>query len=319
MIRAASCGADAVKFQTFCADKLVAEGTAKATYQSNNTGEGDQHSMLRALELSDASHLRLAEACVQRGIESMSTPFDEEAANMLLALGMQRIKVPSGELTNLPYLGFLAGKGVPMILSTGMADMHEIHHAVQVVKTTWARIGYNPSINPLTVLHCTSNYPAAFSDVNLNAMQAIGREIGVPIGYSDHTLGIAVSTAAVALGATVIEKHFTIDNAMPGPDHAASLNPDELKALVDSVRAVEQCLGTSTKAPTATELPIRALVRRSVTLVRDIEAGATLQATDLALLRPGTGISPAELDRVSGCQTKKAMKAGTTLNWSDLV
>ena len=205
-----------------------------------------------------------------------------------------------------------------MILSTGMADMHEIHHAVQVVKTTWARIGYNPSINPLTVLHCTSNYPAAFSDVNLNAMQAIGREIGSNRLFGSH-FGHRSVDRCRRIGGHRDQKHFTIDNAMPGPDHAASLNPDELKALVDSVRAVEQCLGTSTKAPTATELPIRALVRRSVTLVRDIEAGATLQATDLALLRPGTGISPAELDRVSRCQTKKAMKAGTTLNWSDLV
>lgn len=315
---AASCGADAVKFQTFSADKLVAKGTAKASYQLRETGDGDQHSMLRALELSDAAHLRLAQACARHGIEFMSTPFDEEAANMLLGLGMRRIKVPSGELTNLPFLRFLAAKGVPLILSTGMADMQEIDQAVREVKTTWARIGHAPSVDPLTVLHCTSNYPAAFSDVNLNAMQTIGREIGVPIGYSDHTLGIAVSTAAVALGATVIEKHFTIDKSMSGPDHSASLNPDELEAMVDSIRAVEQCLGSATKAPTATELPIRALVRRSVTLLRDIEAGATLQGDDVALLRPGTGIPPAELDRVAGRQARKAMTAGTTLNWSDL-
>lgn len=315
---AARCGADAVKFQTFSADKLVAKGTAKASYQTRETGEGDQHSMLRALELSDAAHLRLAQTCARHGVEFMSTPFDEEAADMLLCLGMRRIKVPSGELTNLPFLRFLAAKGVPLILSTGMADMQEIDQAVREVKTTWARIGHAPSVDALTVLHCTSNYPAAFSDVNLNAMQTIGREIGVPIGYSDHTLGIAVSTAAVALGATVIEKHFTIDKSMSGPDHSASLNPDELKAMVNSIRAVEQCLGSATKAPTATELPIRALVRRSVTLLRDIEAGATLQGDDVALLRPGTGIPPAELERVAGRQARKAMTAGTTLNWSDL-
>lgn len=315
---AASCGADAVKFQTFSADKLVAKGTAKASYQARETGDGDQHSMLRALELSDAAHLRLAQACARHGIEFMSTPFDEEAADMLLGLGMLRIKVPSGELTNLPFLRFLAAKGVPLILSTGMADMQEIDQAVREVQMTWTRIGYTPSADALTVLHCTSNYPAAFSDVNLNAMQTIGREIRVPIGYSDHTLGIAVSIAAVALGATVIEKHFTIDKSMSGPDHSASLNPDELKAMVDSIRAVAQCLGSATKAPTATELPIRALVRRSVTLLRDIEAGTTLQVDDLALLRPGTGIPPAELDRVAGRQARKAMTAGTTLNWSDL-
>lgn len=316
---AARCGADAVKFQTFSADKLVAKGTAKASYQARETGEGDQHSMLKALELSYAAHLRLAQACARQGIEFMSTPFDEEAVDMLLGLGMRRIKVPSGELTNLPFLRFLATKRVPLILSTGMADMQEIDQAVREVKTTWARIGHVPSVDALTILHCTSNYPAAFSDVNLNAMQTIGREIGVPIGYSDHTMGIAVSTAAVGLGATVIEKHFTIDKSMSGPDHIASLNPDELKGMVDSIRAVEQCLGSATKAPTASELPIRALVRRSVTLLRDIEAGATLKGDDVALLRPGTGIPPAELGRVAGRQARKAMTAGTTLNWSDLV
>lgn len=315
---AARCGADAVKFQTFSADKLVTKSAPKASYQVRETGDGDQYNMLRALELSDAAHLRLAHVCNLNNIEFMSTPFDEDATNMLLDLGMRRIKVPSGELTNLPFLRFLAAKGVPLILSTGMADMQEIDQAVREVKATWAGIGHVPSVDALTVLHCTSNYPAAFSDVNLNAMQTIGREFGVPIGYSDHTLGSAVSIAAVALGARVIEKHFTIDKTMSGPDHSASLNPDELKAMVCSIRAVEQCLGSATKAPTATELPIRALVRRSVTLLRDIEAGATIQADDVALLRPGTGIPPAELDRVTGRQLLKTMTAGTTLNWSDL-
>ena len=296
---AANCGADAVKFQTFSADKLVAKGTAKASYQARETGEGDQHSMLRALELSDMAHLRLAQACVRHGIEFMSTPFDESAADMLLGLGMRRIKVPSGELTNIPFLRYLAAKAVPLILSTGMADLQEIDQAVQEVKAVWARVGHAPSAGELTVLHCTSNYPAEFKDVNLNAIQTIAREIAVPIGYSDHTLGIAVSTAAVALGATMIEKHFTIDKRMSGPDHSASLNPDELKAMVESIRAVEQCLGSANKAPTATELPIRALVRRSVTLLRDLEAGESIRPEVVALLRPGTGIPPADLERVT--------------------
>ncbi|MBI2307918.1 MAG: N-acetylneuraminate synthase [Rhodocyclales bacterium] len=315
---AAACGADAVKFQTFSADRLVAKGTAKASYQARETGDGDQHSMLRALELSDAAHAQLAQACMQHGVEFMSTPFDEFAADMLMGLGMSRIKVPSGELTNLPFLRFLAAKGVPLILSTGMADLQEIDDAVNAVKGVWARLGLALPADGLTVLHCTSNYPAAFKDVNLNAMQTIGREIGVPIGYSDHTLGIAVSTAAVALGATVIEKHFTIDKRMSGPDHSASLNPDELKALVDSIRAVEQCLGSAIKAPTATELPIRALVRRSVTLLRDLSAGETIRAQDVALLRPGTGIPPVDMDRVTGRQVKRTLAAGTILNWTDL-
>ena len=316
---AASCGADAIKFQTFNADRLVSKGTDKASYQIRETGKGDQHSMLSALQLSDESHLRLAKVCARLGIEFMSTPFDEFATDMLLELGMQRIKVPSGELTNIPFLRFLAKKCVPMILSTGMADMQEIDDAVREIKATWERIGHAPSTIPPTVLHCTSNYPSAFTDVNLNAMQTIGHQIGVPIGYSDHTQGIAVSTAAVALGATVIEKHFTIDKSMSGPDRTASLNPDELKALIKSIRAVEQCLGSHIKSPTPSELPIRALVRRSVTLLRDVEAGAILQTDDLGLLRPGTGIPPAELHKVQGRLTKKAMTAGTTLNWTDVV
>lgn len=315
---AANCGVDAVKFQTFSADKLVAKGTAKASYQARETGDGDQHSMLRALELSDAAHLRLAQACERHGIEFMSTPFDETAAEMLLGLGMRRIKVPSGELTNLPFLRFLAAKAMPLILSTGMADLKEIDRAVQEVKAVWARLGHTPSADTLTVLHCTSNYPAEFKDVNLNAMQTIGREISVPIGYSDHTLGIAVSTAAVALGATVIEKHFTIDKRMSGPDHSTSLSPDELKAMVDSIRAIEQCLGSASKAPTVTELPIRALVRRSVTLLRGLEAGATIHPEDVGLLRPGTGIPPADLERVIGRQTRQTLPAGSTLTWADL-
>lgn len=315
---AAHSGADAVKFQTFSADKLVARGTARAGYQVRQTGEGDQHSMLRALELSAEAHKRLAQACRDCGIEFMSTPFDEEAADMLLSLGMKRIKIPSGEITNIPFLRFLATKGVPLILSTGMADMQEIGHAIREIHAVWKDAGKASGAHDLTVLHCTSNYPADFGDVNLNAMQTIGREFGVPIGYSDHTLGIAVSTVAVALGATVIEKHFTIDKQMHGPDHSASLNPDELTVMIDSIRSVERAMGSSVKAPTAAELPIRALVRRSVTLLRDLAAGETVQPGDVALLRPGTGIAPYELERVAGRQARRFLCAGTTLNWSDL-
>jgi len=315
---AAHTGADAVKFQTFSADRLVARGTAKAGYQARQTGEGDQHSMLRALELSAEAHKRLALACRDCGIEFMSTPFNEEAVDMLLSLGMKRIKIPSGEITNIPFLRFLATKGVPLILSTGMADMQEIGRAIREIHAVWTDAGRVPGAHDLTVLHCTSNYPADFGDVNLNAMQTIGREFGVPIGYSDHTLGIAVSTAAVALGATVIEKHLTIDKQMHGPDHSASLNPDELTAMIDGIRSVERAMGSSVKAPTAAELPIRALVRRSVTLLRDLAAGETLQPGDVALLRPGTGIAPYEIERVAGRQARRFLCAGSTLNWSDL-
>ena len=315
---AARCGADAVKFQTFSADKLVARGAAKAAYQSRETGPGDQHSMLMALELSDETHRRLVQRCGQRGIEFMSTPFDPQAADMLLALGMQRIKVPSGEITNLPFLRFLAGKGVPLVVSTGMADMAEIAAAVALIHQTWNGLGIDLGPGSLTVLQCTSNYPADYVDVNLRAMRTIAEVTGMPVGYSDHTRGIAVSAAAVALGATVIEKHFTIDTTLAGPDHRASLDPHELAAMVASIRAVEQCLGSSTKAPTASELPIRALVRRSVTLLRDLAQGESIGLADVALLRPGTGIAPADLDRVTGKRAVRALAAGSTLQWADV-
>lgn len=316
---AARCGADAVKFQTFSADKLVSKGTAKASYQSRQTGDGDQHSMLRALELSEATHRRLVQRCAEQGIEFMSTPFDEAAADMLVALGMRRIKVPSGEITNLPFLRYLAATRLPMILSTGMAEMDEIRVAIATVRETWQRVGapQGPS-QALTVLHCTSNYPAQPEDVNLRAMASIAQACQIPVGYSDHTLGLAVSTAAVALGATVIEKHFTIDTGLAGPDHAASLTPTQLEALVQSIRTVERCLGSPEKRPTASELPIRALVRRSVTLAADLPAGHALQPSDLLLLRPGTGIAPAALQDIPGRRLARALPAGTTLQWSDL-
>jgi N,N'-diacetyllegionaminate synthase len=315
---AARCGADAVKFQTFTADKLVRRGAAKAAYQMAATGEGDQHSMLAALELTAAMHRALFDRCVLRGIEFMSTPFDEDAADFLIALGMRRIKIPSGEITNHPFLRHLARKDVPLILSTGMATLSEIEDATAVIRAERKAGGLRgPLAEMLTVLHCTSNYPAAFGDVNLRAMRTIADAIQVPVGYSDHTLGIAVSTAAVALGATVIEKHFTLDKAMPGPDHQASLAPDELAALIGQIRAVEQALGDPRKQPTVAELPVRELVRRSVTSSRDLAAGEPLQPGDVCLLRPGIGIPPRELDYVVGRALKRPVTAGTTLHWSD--
>lgn len=315
---AARCGANAVKFQTFSADKLVARGTAKAAYQSRETGDGDQHAMLKALELSYRAHERLAARCAVLGIEFMSTPFDEGSVDMLLALGMRRIKVPSGEITNLPFLAYVASKCVPLVMSTGMADMEEIQRAVSLIRSTWQQWGFAPDADALTVLHCTSNYPTAFSDVNMRAMHTIAQGAGTPVGYSDHTKGTAIAIAAVALGATVIEKHFTIDTRLPGPDHSASLEPQELAHMVASIRAVEQAMGSATKAPTVSELPIRDLVRRSATLARDVAAGETLTAVDLVLLRPGTGIPPADLGRIPGRPAAHDLAAGSTLQWSDL-
>lgn len=313
------CGADAVKFQTFSADKLVRKGAEKAEYQKRATGEGDQYSMLKQLEMSDSLHRKLLDRCNELGIEFMSTPFDEEAADFLAELGMRRIKIPSGEITNHPFLAHLAAKDLPLILSTGMATLDEIREAVEVIRSVRHQHGYAASLEDmLTVLHCTSNYPAALEDVNLRAMSTIAQATGLPVGYSDHTAGTTVSIAAVAMGATVIEKHFTLNRNLPGPDHKASLEPAELADLVARIREVEQALGSPIKQPNAGELPVRELVRRSVTLVRNVTDGQVITAEDVARMRPGNGIAPKELDVVIGRLAARDIEGGTTLQWSDL-
>lgn len=316
---AAKSGADAVKFQTFSADKLTRKGAEKAEYQKQATGDGDQHGMLKALEMSGGLHRRLFARCTELGIEFMSTAFDEEALDFLVALGIKRIKVPSGEITNVPLLRHMASKGLPLIVSTGMAELEEVVAAIGIIRAARESRGFaEPLGDIVTILHCTSNYPAESADVNLRAMNTMARTTGLPVGYSDHTLGLAVSTGAVALGARVIEKHFTLDSELPGPDHKASLEPDQLAALVRQIRDVEASLGSDIKAPTPSELPVRDLVRRSVTSVRAIDAGAPIAREDLALMRPGTGISPANLEKVIGRKSARAIAAGETLVWSDL-
>lgn len=316
---AAASGTDAVKFQTFKADKLVRQGTQKAEYQKQQTGNGDQHTMLRQLEMSEELHHKLLKRCQEKNIEFMSTPFDEESADFLLDLGMRRIKIPSGEITNHPLLAYLASKNVPMIMSTGMASLDEVQEAVEVIRATREQAGFvAPLSTMLTLLHCTSNYPTAPGDVNLRAMQTMAAETGLPVGYSDHTAGFAIPTAAVSLGAQVIEKHFTLDRNLPGPDHKASLEPSELAAMVAQIRDVEAALGSPIKQPTPGELPVRDLVRRSVTLTRSIEAGSPIHRDDLALLRPGTGIPPKDLMKVIGKITVRNLLAGETLQWIDV-
>lgn len=316
---AAHAGADAVKFQSFSAEKLVALGANKAEYQIRETGSGDQYSMLKALELSESAHRNIFERCSKLGIEFMSTPFDEGAVDFLLTLGMRRIKVPSGEITNEPFLEFLAKKDCPLILSTGMANLEEIKRAVEVISQARHASGLEDNLSDiLTILHCTSNYPAAYCDVNLRAMKTIGRETGLPIGYSDHTLGISVSIAAVAMGARVIEKHFTINCSLTGPDHKASLEPNDLKALINQIRDIQDALGSPKKVPTPSELPIRDLVRRSITLTRDIKRGEILCSNDMVLLRPGTGIPPANLNRLVGSTITRDLLKGATLQWADV-
>lgn len=317
---AARAGADAIKFQTFSADKLVSLSAEKAEYQKRETGGGSQHAMLKALEMSDALHEALVARCAHAAIEFMSTPFDQEAADMLVALGMRRIKVPSGEITNHPFLRHIAGKDLPMIISTGMATMDEITEALEVVDDARKEHGFiAPLAKMVTVLHCTSNYPAEAVDVNLRAMHTIANECGIPVGYSDHTLGLAVSTAAVAMGATVIEKHFTLDRTLPGPDHSASLTPDDLAALIGQIRTVEAALGSPIKAPTEAELPVRAVARRSIAAARTLAAGTILTRNDVVLLRPGIGIAPKHFDEMGGRILARDVAKGAPLAWDDLV
>lgn len=309
-------GADAVKFQTFKADRLVTRTAEKAQYQKKNTtNSSTQYEMLKALELSDDDHYELSNLACSLDIEFMSTGFDEETINFLVSIGVKRLKIPSGEITNLPYLQHAAQKGLPLIMSTGMCDLYEVKQALEIVAPF-----YGEEVKEkIILLHCTSNYPAAFEDVNLRAMQTLAQEFNLPVGYSDHTLGILIPTLAVALGACVIEKHFTTDKSLVGPDHAASMTPEEMKQLIKAIRDTESALGNGEKKPTDNELPIRELVRRSVTLKRGLDKGSLISRDDLVLLRPGNGISPAELPKIIGATLNATMPAGSTLLWEHLV
>ena len=316
---AVAAGADAVKFQTFRAEKIVQVTAPKASYQKHKTGAGNQFAMLKKLEMSEQDHLQMMRHCERSNIEFMSTPFDEEAAEFLLHHGMKRIKIPSGEITNHRFLSFLAGKNTPMIMSTGMATMSEITQAVEVISKQRAALGFDqPLSHMLTILHCTSNSPAAFGDVNLRAMATIAKTTGMPAGYSDHTLGIAVSAAAVALGACVIEKHFTLDNTLEGPDHAASLEPRQLAEMVQQIREIEVSLGSAQKAPTPAELDVKSVARRSITSTRDLKTGELISEEDISLLRPADGISPQYWGKVVGSTIIRDVAAGTSLQWSDI-
>lgn len=307
---AKACGADAVKFQTFSAEKLVNKTASKADYQKDATGYGTQFEMLKKLELSKEAHYLLAEQARSLGIEFMSTGFDEEAVDFLVDIGVKRIKIPSGEVTNLPLLVHMAKKQLPMILSTGMCDLQEVGEAIDVIQKV--------SSAPLTLLHCTSNYPAVFEDVNLRAMQTLEKEFNLPVGYSDHTLGCLVPTLAVAMGAVIIEKHFTVDKKLLGPDHLASLDVTEFTQMMKLIRESEACLGDGIKAPRPNELPIRELVRRSITLSRDLKKGESLRHQDVQFLRPGTGIAPKYYSQIEGKVVALDLAAGTSLQWEHL-
>lgn len=302
---AAAAGADAVKFQTFQADKLVSKEAPKAGYQLQTTGGGEtQHQMLKRLELDPIAHRELMEHCQQAGILFLSTPFDLESVDLLRNLGMKLFKIPSGEITNLPYLRKVGRLSQKVILSTGMADFNEVENALD------ALIRAGTPKDKITVLHCTTEYPAPIAEVNLRAMVSMREKLQIQIGYSDHTQGIAIPIAATALGARVIEKHFTLDRTLPGPDHQASLEPDELKAMVAAIRAVEQALGEGVKQVSPCETGNRLLVRKSIVAAENIARGEIFTETNLTVKRPGDGLSPMLWDKVLGTAATKPYVAG---------
>lgn len=292
---AAEAGADYVKFQTFKAKSLVTNSAPKAEYQVKNAGADEsQFDMIRRLELSEQMHEELWDYCEKKNIGFLSTGFDTESVDYLKNLGIDLFKVPSGELTNLPFLRHIGALNRNVILSTGMACLGEIEEAIDAVEKAGT-----PRMN-ITVLHCTTEYPTPMQDVNLRAMHNIGAAMGVRVGYSDHTPGIEVPIAATALGATVIEKHFTLDRTLPGPDHLASLEPDELNAMVAGIRNIEIALGDGIKRPSASELKNKPIARKSLVAARNIDAGEFFSPENLTAKRPGTGVSPMRWDEVIG-------------------
>ncbi|GEP42496.1 N-acetylneuraminate synthase [Brevifollis gellanilyticus] len=308
---AAESGADAVKFQTFQAKHLVTSDAPQAAYQAENSGITEsQFDMLKRLELPLEAFAELSRYCQELGIMFMSTAFDEESADFLAALGMSIFKIPSGELTNLPLLRHIARHGKPMIVSTGMGTLDEVFEAVDAIRSA--------GNDQITVLHCVTNYPAPPETVNLRAMDVMRTALGVPIGYSDHTMGIEASVIAVAAGAQVIEKHFTLDCNMPGPDHKASLEPADLTEMVRSIRRVEVLLGTGQKQPSQTELDVAKIVRRSVVAQASIPAGTLITEDMLVLRRPGTGIPPARFHEVPGKRALVDISEGSMIRWEDV-
>lgn len=292
---AAEAGVDYVKFQTFKSEKLVSRHAAKADYQKANTGgEDSQLKMLQQLELSRHDHFLLIEHCKKCSIKFLSTAFDLESIEFLHSLNLDLWKIPSGEITNLPYLRSIAQKGGRVIMSTGMCDLSDIEAALKVLISNGT-----PEEN-ITLLHCNTEYPTPWNDVNLRAMHDIAKRFNVPVGYSDHTRGIEVPIAAVALGATVIEKHFTLDNNLPGPDHKASLEPHQLKAMVDAIRHIECALGSGTKQVSESERKNMAIARKSIVAATEIKEGELFTPQNITVKRPGGGISPMKWDEVIG-------------------
>ncbi|MBF0231444.1 MAG: N-acetylneuraminate synthase [Desulfamplus sp.] len=299
---ASEAGANAVKFQTFQAEKLVTRLAEKADYQKQVTSaQESQFEMIKKLELNVEAHHELMKYCRQCSIQFLSTPFDLESIDLLAGLQLPLFKIPSGEITNLPYLRHIAQYKNSVIMSTGMASLGEVEEALSVLE--------NGGIDrkQITILHCSTEYPTPMEDVNLKAMQTIASAFpGVQVGYSDHTLGIEVSVAAVAMGASVIEKHFTLDKTMEGPDHKASLEPGELKAMVKAIRNIETAMGSGIKAPTPSELKNKSVVRKSIIALKSIKKDETLTEENIGVKRPGTGINPMRWNEIIGSKAKRS-------------
>jgi len=307
---AAWAGVEAVKFQTFVPAGLAADGAPLAPYQAEGVGEAiDQREMLERLSLSGEDLQAVAKRCAQRGLIFLSSPFDPASADLLERLDVPAFKVASGELTNLPFLRALAGRGRPLILSTGMATLHEVGEAVRTVRATGA---------PLVLLHCVSSYPTPPSQANLRAIDTLREAFQVPVGYSDHCLGLAASLAAVARGACLVERHLTLDRSRPGPDHAISLEPEELRELVDGIRTTTAMLGDGHKVAQPGEVATRAAARRSIVAARALAAGETLTAAALAIKRPGCGLAPARLPELVGARLARPLAQDEVLTEAHL-
>ncbi|NLW68963.1 MAG: N-acetylneuraminate synthase [Bacteriovoracaceae bacterium] len=310
--QAGMAGADAVKFQTFRADALAAEGLEKAWYQKKTSNAVEsQLSMLRRLELGVEEHRELVRFCRSQRIMFLSTPFDEQSADLLESLGVPMLKIGSGELTNLPFLRHVARKRRPMIISTGMANLGEVEEALEVVLSAGNR--------EITLLHCVTEYPAPPMEVNLRAMQTLHRAFGFPVGYSDHTEGIEIAVAAAALGASVIEKHFTLDRSAEGPDHRSSLDPPMFADMVRAIRNVEDAMGDGRKRPAPCEIKNIPMARRSVVALGAISKGRVITRDLLAIKRPGDGIAPRDMDKIVGLKARRSIPAHKAITWDDLI
>lgn len=304
---------DAVKFQTFIAENVISKHAVKADYQKQNTGNDEsQLEMVKKLQLSFDNFIELKSYCESKGIMFLSTPFDMESIDFLASLNMGLWKIPSGEITNLPYLKKIAAFGEEVIFSTGMCTLGDIENAILILTSN------GTAKEKITVLHCNTEYPTPMKDVNLMAMLTIREAFKINIGYSDHTLGIEIPTAAVALGAKVIEKHFTLDKTLPGPDHVASLDPQELMAMVDAIRNIELALGDGNKLPSESERKNMSIARKSIHLAKDLAKDAVLTWDDLVVKRPGDGLNPMLIESIVGCRVKTDLKEDTMLHLKDI-